>query len=341
MPLRTVSLLSIIPPAQFRTALSASTRRLLLVFFVLMVLPGFLGIAQAQPLPIVVSIVPQQYFVERLGGEHVAVSVMVPPGASPATYEPKPSQMAALANARLYLAIDVPFEKAWLPRIASANPSMRVAHTDKGIEKLPMAAHHHHDGDEEHNEHAHDSATTGHDAEHDEHAEHGHEHGGVDPHIWLGPAQARHMVESMLQELVRADPDHADVFRANYAALDNELTALDNEINAIFSPIPEEKRVFMVFHPSWGYFAKNYKLEQIPIEYEGKEPTPRILAELMSKAREHGIRTIFIQPQFPRRSAEAIARQIDGTVVTADPLAYDWFDNLRTVAQSLAASFTR
>lgn len=292
--------------------------------------------AYSAKLPVFVSIIPQQYFVERIGGEFVDVSVMVQPGASPATYEPKPRQMAALAGARLYLAIGVPFEEAWLPRIQAANPQMRVVNIDAGIQKLPMAAHNHEEeASSKAEQHKAPAATA------EAGANETDLHEGLDPHIWLSPMLLKPLSESIRKELIKADPAHAAIYRSNYAILEKELDAFDMELHDIFAPIPPEKRVFMVFHPSWGYFAMNYNLRQVPIEYEGKEPTPRILQELMEEAAQKNIRTIFVQPQFARKSADAIAAHIQGKAVIADPLAYNWFENLRSIARSLADSFSQ
>lgn len=352
--------------------------------------------AQAAPIPVYVSILPQKYFVERIGGDYVDVSVMVQPGASPATYEPKPSQMARLSNARLYFAIGVPFEAAWLQRIQTANPDMKLIRMDADITKLPMAEHthvdhqavetngkhHEHDAHEHdaHNHNSHEghqnaeghtehhdtamhaeedshehmaSSATHHDDDHHDEAGMHHEHDdpahqsvmedhhGLDPHVWLSPMLAKHMAESVKRALVRAVPEQAPLFRRNFRQLEKDIDALDMELNGIFADIPAEKRVFMVFHPSWGYFAMNYNLKQIPIEYEGKEPTPKILGSLMETANATGIRTIFVQPQFSQKSAQTIARHIGGDVVTADPLSEDWAQNLRTVAAGLAESFRK
>ncbi|UZP68648.1 zinc ABC transporter substrate-binding protein [Desulfovibrio mangrovi] len=304
-----------------RTHSPRSALRILFIATMLIALPA---LVQAK-VPVVVSIVPQQFFVERIGGEFVDVSVMVQPGASPATYEPKPRQMAALSGATLYFAIGVPFENAWLPRIQAANPAMKIVYMDKGVHKLPMAEHHHENkaGHEEHKQSMND------------------EQGGLDPHVWLSPMLMKHMGITIRKELSKADPAHAAIFRTNFAELEKEIDALDRELMDVFAPIPQEKRIFMVFHPSWGYFAMNYSLKQVPIEYEGKEPTPRILKELMEEAAGMNVRTIFVQPQFARKSAEAIAAHINGSVVVADPLAYDWFANLREVARNLAVSFNQ
>lgn len=288
--------------------------------------------AQAEaPLQVAVSILPQKFFVQQIGREKVAVQVMVQPGASPATYEPKPAQMAALSRARLYFSIGVPFERVWLDRIAAANGRMEIVPTDRGIEKRMLAAHHHHDEGAHHDPgHHHGSAKGG---NHD----HGAAHGGMpDPHIWLSPSLVRIQVAHMAAALQRTDPVHEAFYRTNAASFLREIDALDAELSDLFSK--RRGLRFMVFHPSWGYFAQTYGLHQIPIEMEGKDPKPAQLKALIEHAREEGIRVVFVQPQFSRRSAELIAREIGGQVMAADPLAEDWAANLRRVADKFEAA---
>jgi zinc transport system substrate-binding protein len=265
-----------------------------------------------------VSIQPQRYFVQQIGGDHVAVEVMVAPGASPATYEPKPRQMAALTEARLYFAIGVPFEAAWLDKIAAANPAMRVVPTDRGIRKLPMAAHRHTAAEP----HGHD--------------DHGHAHGIPDPHIWLAPPLVKHQAQTICEALQAADPAHSAQYAANLRRFVADIEALDRALRAMFEGKAGQQ--FMVFHPSWGYFAAAYDLEQVPVEIEGKDPKPAQLQALIEHAREREIRVIFVQPQFSTRSAELLAREIDGRAVFADPLAADWAANLKAVAAQVAAA---
>jgi len=329
--------------------------------------------AQAEKIPVFVSIAPQKFFVERIGGDTVDVSVMVQPGASPHTYEPRPRQMTALAGTRLYFSIGVTFEEAWLPRIRSASPKMRIVAMDAGITKLMMEEHSHdedahghahdkdhghaaaashghaaetpgkHDEDAHGHDHGHEHAAVphGHDHDHDHENAHDHDHTGPDPHVWLSPLLAKQMAHTIADTLSEAAPERADFFRANLAAFEQELDTLHNELLALFAPIPPEKRIFMVFHPSWGYFAHTYGLTQISIEYEGREPTPRIMARLMEESARHGIRTVFIQPQFSRKSAETIASHIKGHLVVADPLDENWMENMRAVGKLLAQSFTQ
>jgi zinc transport system substrate-binding protein len=268
-------------------------------------------------LSIYVSILPQKNLVERIGGEHVDVSVMVGPGQNPATYEPTPRQMAGLAGADIYYRIGVPFEKAWMQRIRAANPEMDVLDAREGVtlRRMEPAGGHHHDFDQ----HGHG---------------HQHEEGEADPHIWLSPPLIKILCTGLRDRLQQLDPDNREHYQRNYADFMRELEQLDRDIRSRLQGL--ERRDFMVFHPSWGYFADAYKLRQIPIESAGKEPGARTLARLIEEAQEQGVRVIFVQQQFSTKQARALADAIGGKVVTIDPLAQDYPGNLRQVAQAIA-----
>lgn len=299
----------------------------------------------AEPLRVFVSVLPQQTFVERIGGSHVVVESMVRPGFSPHTYEPTPGQVARLTEADLYVRIGMPFEDAWMERLRAANPTMRILDARDGITLREMAAHDHDDeaGDEGHT-HAsdHDQA---HDHDHDH--DHAHDHDAdstaqdhvateLDPHIWTSPVLVKQMVGNLRETLTELDPAHAQDYAANLTAFSAELDALDRDIRADLANLTQRR--FMVFHPAWGYFAKTYGLTQIPIEKAGKEPGPRSLTALIDQARREQVRVIFVQPQFPRKAAEQVARAINGRVEVIDPLAPDYVQNLRQVARVIASS---
>jgi zinc transport system substrate-binding protein len=268
------------------------------------------GPAQAgKKLAVFVSIPPQKYFLQQIGKQRVDVQVMVQPGASPATYEPKPRQMAAISRAHIYFAVGVPFEKTWLKKIAAANPDMQVVHTDHGIQKIRMATNH---------------------TESERHREKDH-HGALDPHIWLSPTLVMTQARTILNALVEIDPDHRAVYEANTKVFVSKLAALDDELKNIFAG--KQGFQFMVFHPSWGYFARAYGLQQVPVEIEGKNPKPAQLKALIEHAKKKHINIIFVQPQFSSRSARLLAKEIGGQVIFADPLAPDWSGNLHEVAQ--------
>ncbi len=265
----------------------------------------------SQPIDTVfVSILPQKMFVQQISGESLNIEVMVQPGASPATYEPKPSQMRKLASSSAYFAIGVPFENAWLERISGVNPDMKVVHTDLGIEKVAMVSHNHDTPEDEH--------------------EQDHQ-GGLDPHIWLSPVLVKIQAANITAGLIQLFPEKTTLFQSNFRLFEQRLDALHNELKNRLQPY--RGRRFMVFHPSWGYFAREYGLEQVAIEIEGKSPKPSQVSEFIEQAKKDGIRIIFAQKQFSTKNAQVIAQAIDGMVVLVDPLAEDWFTNMNEIAR--------
>lgn len=286
---------------------------LILIITTSLLLPTFA--AYAEKLSVHVSILPQHYFLSQIGGNHVDIQVMVKPGANPATYEPAPRQMATLAKSTAYFSIGVPFETTWLPKFSSTNPSMRIIHTDKGIEKHLMESHHHDQTDSKKNHHS---------MNHDDHRI-------PDPHIWLSPPLVKRQAKTIVNALKMLDPENSSDYDKNFIAFITSADQLDTQLKTTFSTIKNRK--FMVFHPSWGYFARTYGLIQMPIELEGKEPKPSQLTEIIKDALNHNIKIIFAQPQFSSRSAQLIANEIKGRVVYVDPLAQDWRNNLGTVAE--------
>lgn len=288
---------------------------------------GLAGHAAARE-SVFVTIVPQKYFVEQIAGDLVDIHVLVMPGANPHMYEPSPAQMAALEKTKVYFAIGIALENAWLPRINGANPSLRIVHTQRGVTKIPMAAHGH--GEEEHDEHGHEQ----HAAEHDTHEGHDHAHGTLDPHIWLDPVRVRTIAKNICAGLIKADPQNKTAYEANLAVFMKQIDETHAAITETLSSLPAERRTFMVFHPSWGYFADRYGLTQLPIEAEGKEPSPKDMVKIIRHARENNISVIFVQPQFSERSADIIARELKAQVVPLDPLAEDWKANLLNAAKA-------
>jgi len=308
------------------------------IVFLTLTLILLAGTAWAAP-SVFVTITPQKYFVDKISGGKASVSVMVEPGANPHAYEPKPRQMAALASASIYFTIGDSFDHTWLERIVSANPGITVVHTAEGIEKIPMVDEHVHGEGESHESeaHGHEGEAHGHEGEahvHEGHGGHGHDHGTLDPHIWLDPALVKIQAGRIRDGLSKVDPNGAQDYAANAAAFIKELDELDSEIRSIVSALPEDRRSFLVFHPSWGYFAKAYGLKQASIEVEGKEPSPSDMAHIIAMGKETGAKVVFVQPQFSEKSASVIAKQIGAKVVRLDPLAADWSDNLRKAAHA-------
>jgi zinc transport system substrate-binding protein len=271
--------------------------------------------ATARPLRVVVSILPQRAIVEAVGGKHLTVEVLVGPGRNIHTYEPTPRQMVAMAEADLVLPIGVPFELAWLPRLREATPDLPVLDllAAAGVERLPLIGHSH--------------------AEHALH-EDGQAEEELDPHIWTDPRLVARLLPPLAAALAAADSAHAAEYAANADRFAAELAALDGEIRGLLAGFAGRR--FLVFHPSWGYFAAAYGLVQVAIEQDGKEPGARSLTGIIARARAEGIRVIFVQQQSATASAEAVAEAVGGRVVALDPLAPDYVENLRRSARIIA-----
>jgi zinc transport system substrate-binding protein len=267
-----------------------------------------------ESIAVLVSILPQRYFVERIGGDAVRVSVVVRPGESPATYGPKPSQLREAAKADVYLAIGVPFERGWGPRVRAMFPRLRWVDSTEGIERLALE-HRHGDG----------------------HGSDGREE-TLDPHLWLSPRRAAVMAAAIAQTLTEIQPDRRARFERRLERLDRDIRTLDADLQARFASAPN--RTFLVFHPSWGYFARDYGLEMLAIEAGGQEPSAFELAAVIRKAKERGVRDIFVQPEFSAQSARAVAEELGGNVVVLSPLAEDWLNHLRQAGAAIARSLS-
>lgn len=251
---------------------------------------------------VAVSILPQAEFVESVGGDKVSVTIMVPSGASPHTTELKPRQMTEVAKARMYAKVGsgIEFELAMMDDIEAVNKNMLVVDCSQGVELMGSV-----DPDEP----------------------------GQDPHIWLSPQNAKIMVQNICDGLVQVDPGNKTFYEQNRDAYLQKLDDLDQEIKTKLKDV--QNRAFIVFHSAWGYFARDYNLEQVPIEIGGKEPSAQDVVRIVEEAKARHIKIIFASPQFNPQMAEVIAREIDGKVVFIDQLAEDYILNLRTVSNEM------
>lgn len=265
-----------------------------------------------------VSILPQSYFVERIGGENVRAEVMVEPGTDPHTFEPTPKQMMKLWEADLYFGIGFPFEEQILKKLHGSNPKFVLVHTDKGVQRrtldeLPQQ----HKGKEELHHH---------------HANH-----ALDPHIWLSPPEIKIQVTNIYGGLAQIDPDNAKMYKKNLENFLDEIEQVHAQFIKMFEPY--RGRFFFAFHPAFGYFADVYGLLQMPIEIEGKIPTPKQIEALIGKAKEENVNIIFVSPQFNKKSAETIADAIGGSVISINPLEKNVLENLEDMATKIENSF--
>jgi len=252
-----------------------------------------------------VSIEPQAYFAERVGGDLIEVKVLLPAGQSPHTFEPSPRLIAGLARAKLFFRMGMPFEERLAGRLGSLFESLRVVDTRLGIELAAL--------DEDHG------------------------HGTPDPHIWLDPALVKVQAATICNALAEFDPRNADRYRENLAAFQRDLDRLNDRIKEILAPC--RGRTIYVFHPAFGYFARAYGLKQAAVERGGREPVGRELAELVERMKLDGAGTIFIQPEFTETVARTLESALGCRVVTLNALARDYPGNLEQMARLIAESF--
>lgn len=272
----------------------------------------FRALADTSPsgLKLVASVAPQEYLLNKLKSPQSAVTVVIQPGQNPTTWDPSPRKMQEIVSADIMFPIGVPFERIWLPRLRQHAPNLVIADTLAGIKRINHA-HHHTD-------------------------EHAYPHGDIDPHIWLDPVRCIRMAENMAKALQETDPAQHQYYAMRLEQLRTELQQLHREIEGILEPL--QQRTFMVFHPSWGYFAARYNLQQIALEKDGKEPSGTYLAHLIEQAQQKHIKVIFVQQQFSSKAARAIAGQTGARIVTLDPLASNLAESLRHTAQTLSRS---
>ena len=292
---------------------------------ILLTLLGLLAISCGSPTPnpdpdkiqIAVSILPQKYFVQRIIGDSTRfdIQVMIPPKHSPETYSPTPRQMQSLSRCSLYFRIGhIPFETAWMNNIAANNPNMKIVDTSTGVDLIQ--------GDPEEKEDA------------DEKESHRHHHSGIDPHIWLSPKAVKIQARHILNAIIEIDPQGQKTYKENYEKFLRDIDQLDQDTKALLEKCPGKQ--FMVFHPAWSYFAREYGLTQIPIEIEGKDPSPAEMKKIIDTAKHENLRAIFIQEQFDTHSAQSVAAEINGQVIKLDPLAEDWLTSMKQTAQMLS-----
>ena len=279
------------------------------------------GVWAGSPLNVQVSILPQKYFVERIGKERVNVDALVKPGKSPEVYSPSPDQIKKLMSADVYFRIGIDFENGIIPKLESGS-GLKIVDTREGIVLRDME------------EHLHDEdGHPGHDADHGkEKKETGHT--GKDPHIWVDPENVKIQAGTILKTLSALDPAGADIYRTNHDAFIKDLEALNLHLKDALKGLKGEN--LFVFHPAFGYFTDRYGLNQIAVETMGKAPKGKELSNIIKLAKKEKVRVIFVQPQFDQTTAQKIAAAINGAVLSIDNLAYDYLNSMESMAKTIA-----
>ncbi|MDA3880216.1 MAG: zinc ABC transporter substrate-binding protein [Prolixibacteraceae bacterium] len=262
---------------------------------------------------ITVSILPQKYFVEQIAGDLFPINVMLPPGASPADYEPTPLQIQEMSNSDFYFYVGhLGFEKSWMKRFRETAENVEYIACSKQIDLLRSDIGHKHDG-------------------------HDHEN-GTDPHIWTSPENVKTISRTITTALSKSYPENAEVFNAKLEKFIAKIDSLDYYIRTEFAD--STSSTFMIFHPALGYYARDYHLEQLSIEFEGKSPSPAHMKKMVDTANAKNINTVFVQSQFETSKAKAVAKEIGAQVVSIDPLAENWLDEMYALTAKMKKALT-
>lgn len=278
---------------------------------------------------LIVSILPQQQIVERIAGDEFVVDTLIPPGYRPETYDPTSQELKVVAQADFYFGVGhIPFEETHLDKIMDINPDLVYVDTSINNRFRNIEAHNH--DEEEHNDHDEEKH---HEDEH-EHEDEEHHEDEIDPHVWLSPKMVQQQAEVIYNTLAEAYPEYGEELLKNYDNLVVELDELDQDLTTYYAPIAG--KTILVYHPAFGYLARDYNFVQEHIEIEGKEPSIADVQNIIDRANEENIRVVFVQKQFSQDSAKAIAENINGVVVEIDPLDPDYFENMRNVAKTIS-----
>lgn len=259
-----------------------------------------------------VTIDPQKYFLERIVKDKFTVNCVVPAGSNPESFDITPSQMMILDKSSIYFKVGyLGIENTLVDKISQNNKEMELIDCSEGITVIE---------DHSCSDHGHD------------HSHHGHALG--DPHIWSSPATAKKMADNMYKAVIEKDSSNTDFYTANYNELISEFNKTDSIIKSYIEKAPSKS--FIIYHPALSYFAEEYGLTQLSIEYEGKNPSPSQLKELIDKAKKEGIKTVFIQQEFDTKNAETVANAIGGKAVLINLLSYYWSEEMIKIARAIA-----
>jgi zinc transport system substrate-binding protein len=260
---------------------------------------------------VTVSILPQKTFVQKISGDDFDIHLLIPPGASPATYTLLPSQISGLGKSKVWFRIGyIGFEHSWKEKIEQTNAAMEVVDLSEGLDLIKS-------------DHSHGSER--------EHL------AGVDPHIWLSPSLVKQFSQRIADVLIKLNPEREAIYRENYSNFINEIEQTDEYIKNALSDY--YGRQFIIFHPSLSYFAREYGLIQHSLESGGKEPSPQHMAEVMGLAKRENIRVIYIQSEFDRENARVFAEETNGKIIEVSPLDPAWAENLMNIANVLIENF--
>lgn len=258
---------------------------------------------------ITVSIAPYKYFIEAISGDNFTVNVMVPAGSNPHIYEPYPEQLSKLRQSVAYISNGyLGFEITWLDRFYEMNRSMKKLSLGDGID--PIVPEHH---DEDHH------------------------YETADPHYWVSPLCAMEMASSLRDFLTGLDPENRQQYEINYKVLIERIQETDSKARELSTP--GRINPFMIYHPNLAYLARDYGLEEISVEFEGKEPDPSRLMKLIDRGKRDSLNVVLVQREYDTKNARVVADEVGARVVVIDPLSEDWYSSTNQIISILKDSF--
>lgn len=253
-----------------------------------------------------VSLGPYVQFVKAVGGSRVEVKSMIPPGMGDGGYEPTPRDLVFLSQSKLYFLNGlIPFEKAHLAQFKDLNPDLKLIDTSKGLDLIRSS--HHHDGED-----------------------------GADPHVWMSPKEVEPIIFTICSALCEIDPDRKEEYTANRNSYLLALKKWDTQVKSILAK--RKCKAFFIYHPYLSYFARDYGLNQISIEFEGKNPTAWQMKQLVMDAKKYSIHAVLMHRQASKEQAESFAKAIEANVIEIDPLALDFGKNMIDIAKAISSN---
>lgn len=279
------------------------------ILFFLSTLAISLALFAAEEKPyVLVSVAPHKFFVDKISQGTVECGLMVPAGASAHTYEPTPKQVMSASRALVWFCIGESFEARTLKALQAHNRDLEKVDLRQGVQMIaadPLLG----------------TCCC--------HAN------AQDLHIWLSARQGKVQAATIAETLSRRFPQHRELYQKQLALFVEELGKLDEELTKEMAPLSQ--RLIMVSHPAYAYFCRDYGLRQLPIECEGKDPTPKQLHAILTQARSAGIKTIFVQPQYSSKGARLFAKELKANIVTLDPYSENYFAAMQQIGRAFAS----
>ncbi len=284
----------------------------------------FAAASYAQGMTVTVSIPPQKYIIDRISDGKIKVNIMVPGGSDPHTFSPKVAQIKALTDSKLYFAVGFPFEESMIPQISKSHKNLTIVHTQEGVRMfgeeegyLPAS----YIGEKSSKKMYVKSEKEAH----------------LDPHIWTSPKEMMKIAENTYNALVKADPANRTAYETNYNALTADIRTADSKFTALFNNT-HVSRKFLVYHPAWGYFARDYGLEQYAVEVDGKAPRAKELKNIIERAKAEKITVFLVQPQHSADAADTVAKDLGIKTTFIDILGNDWLVTMTQMYSAFAGS---